>query len=182
MVEFAGPVTMMVKRIPDVNAAIAKNGLPLTQRRAWAASRCRHRLKTRRSRAHHCGAGLLHLAMCSCDRSRGLKNCRCISAELRLVMKARNFGGLEEFKRNWWATRIVGTGYSGSRESGRSEGGNRQFWITWAAIGAAALAWWGFTPASISRRATSGEAIGAGSRAGRTDNDNLRNVFSSNGP
>ena len=26
MVEFAGPVTVMVKRIPDVNAAIAKNG------------------------------------------------------------------------------------------------------------------------------------------------------------
>ena len=26
MVEFAGPVTVIVKRIPDVNAAIAKNG------------------------------------------------------------------------------------------------------------------------------------------------------------
>ena len=26
MVEFAGPVTVMVKRIPDANAAIAKNG------------------------------------------------------------------------------------------------------------------------------------------------------------
>jgi hypothetical protein len=26
MVEFAGPVTMMVKRIPDENAAIVKHG------------------------------------------------------------------------------------------------------------------------------------------------------------
>ena len=42
MVEFAGPVTVIVKRISDVNAAIAKSGFtPKTTARAWPASSSR---------------------------------------------------------------------------------------------------------------------------------------------